>query len=161
MTPQLPSSLAARTRDSVRTLDDQVVLITGGTGSFGRAFVDTLIRFGNPRKVIVFSRDEQKRRFLERIDQPAKNWKFSANDAKERAHWAEYMHAYEETIRETSTSDAPWYVVPADNKWFTRTVVAAAIVDALASLDLHYPKIDKARLAALAESKKTLLAEKK
>ncbi len=107
------------------------------------------------------SRDEQKRRFMERIDTPEKNWKFSAADAKERGHWDEYMDAYQTMIRETSTPDSPWYVVPADNKWYTRIVVAAAIVDALASLDLHYPKVGKAKLAELAAAKKLLFAEKK
>ena len=107
------------------------------------------------------SRDEQKRRFLERIDEPEKNWKFSAGDVKERAHWREYMAAYQQVIRETATPQAPWYVVPADNKWFTRTVVAAAIVDALASLDLRYPEVDSARLGELAAAKKALLAEKR
>ena len=106
------------------------------------------------------SRDEQKRRFLERIDNPEKNWKFSPSDARERGHWKDYMAAYEETIRETATEDSPWYVVPADNKWFTRVVVAAAVIDALASLGLHYPKVGKARLKELAEAKKVLLAEK-
>lgn len=91
------------------------------------------------------SKKEQERRFLERLDNPDKNWKFSANDAKEREYWDEYMKAYEETIRETATKESPWYVVPADNKWFTRVVVAAAIIDALASLDLHYPKVDDAK----------------
>jgi PPK2 family polyphosphate:nucleotide phosphotransferase len=107
------------------------------------------------------SRAEQKRRFLERIDEAEKNWKFSATDVKERAHWADYMAAYEEAIRETATPESPWYVVPADNKWFTRTVVAAAIVDALASIDLHYPKVERTRLAQLAEAKKALLAEER
>ncbi|MFO1325547.1 MAG: polyphosphate kinase 2 family protein [Burkholderiales bacterium] len=107
------------------------------------------------------SRAEQKRRFLERIDEPEKNWKFSPDDVRERGHWNEYMDAYETMIRETSTPDSPWYVVPADNKWFTRVVVAAAVVDALASLDLHYPKVDRAKLADLAAAKKLLLAEKK
>jgi PPK2 family polyphosphate:nucleotide phosphotransferase len=107
------------------------------------------------------SRAEQKRRFLERIDEPEKNWKFSAGDVKERAHWNDYMAAYEQAIRETATPDSPWYVVPADNKWFTRTVVAAAIVDALASLDLHRPEVDQGRRAELAASKKALLAEKR
>jgi PPK2 family polyphosphate:nucleotide phosphotransferase len=106
------------------------------------------------------SRDEQKRRFLERIDNPEKNWKFSPSDARERGYWKDYMAAYEETIRETATEDSPWYVVPADNKWFTRVVVAAAVIDALASLGLHYPKVGKARLKELAEAKKVLLAEK-
>jgi PPK2 family polyphosphate:nucleotide phosphotransferase len=106
------------------------------------------------------SHDEQKRRFLERIENPEKNWKFSAADARERGFWDQYMEAYEETIRHTATKEAPWYVVPADNKWFTRVVVAAAIIDALASLSLHYPKVGKAKLAELAEAKKALLAEK-
>jgi PPK2 family polyphosphate:nucleotide phosphotransferase len=106
------------------------------------------------------SRNEQKRRFLERIDNPEKNWKFSPSDARERGHWKDYMAAYDETIRETSTEESPWYVVPADNKWFTRIVVAAAVIDALSSLGLHYPKVSKARLKELAEAKKTLLSEK-
>jgi PPK2 family polyphosphate:nucleotide phosphotransferase len=106
------------------------------------------------------SRAEQKKRFLERIDEPEKNWKFSATDVKERGCWKSYMDAYQDMIRETASPYAPWYVVPADNKWFTRAVVAAAIVDALASLDLHYPKVDDAKLAELAVAKKALLAEK-
>ncbi len=106
------------------------------------------------------SRDEQKKRFMERIENPDKNWKFSSSDAAERKFWKDYMHAYEETIRETSTRESPWYVVPADNKWFTRVVVAAAIIDALSSLDLHYPEVDKAKLAELALTKEELLAEK-
>ena len=107
------------------------------------------------------SRAEQKKRFLERIDEPEKNWKFSAADVKERAHWTAYMDAYQTMIRETATPESPWYVVPADNKWFTRIVVAAAIVDALASLDLHYPKVESAKLAELAVAKKSLLSEKR
>ena len=106
------------------------------------------------------SRGEQKRRFLERLEEPDKNWKFSANDAAERAHWKKYMKAYEEAIRHTATPHAPWYVVPADNKWYTRIVVASAVVDALASLDLHYPKVGKAQRAELAKVRRTLLAEK-
>jgi PPK2 family polyphosphate:nucleotide phosphotransferase len=104
------------------------------------------------------SRKEQQKRFLERLDNPDKNWKFSANDAKERGFWDKYMEAYEETIRETTTEDSPWYVVPADNKWFTRVVVAAAVIDALASLDLGYPKVDVAKQEELAMAKKALLA---
>ena len=107
------------------------------------------------------SREEQKRRFLERIDEPGKNWKFSAADVRERGHWDDYLDAYEDAIRETAAPHAPWYVVPADNKWYTRVVVGGAIVDALARLDLHYPKLDKAQLAALAAARKALLAEKK
>jgi PPK2 family polyphosphate:nucleotide phosphotransferase len=106
------------------------------------------------------SRKEQKRRFLERLDTPAKNWKFSASDVKERAHWKDYMAAYEEMIRRTSTKEAPWYVVPADNKWFTRTVVAAAVVDALGSLGLHYPNLGPEQLKELAAARRLLLAEK-
>jgi len=105
------------------------------------------------------SRDEQKRRFLERIDEPEKNWKFSSADVKERGNWDKYMAAYQEMIRKTSTPQAPWYVVPADNKWYTRIVVQAAIVDALASLDLHYPIVGSDRLAQLAQAKQQLLAE--
>jgi len=107
------------------------------------------------------SRAEQKKRFLERIEHPEKNWKFSAADVRERGHWNEYMAAYQALIRETATPESPWYVVPADNKWFTRLVVAAAVVDALASLDLHYPKVDKKQLAELAVAKKSLLSEKR
>jgi PPK2 family polyphosphate:nucleotide phosphotransferase len=106
------------------------------------------------------SRKEQKRRFLERIEDPEKNWKFSAADARERGHWKEYMEAYEDMIRHTATEQAPWYVVPADNKWFTRVVVAAAVIDALASLNLSYPEVGKEKLKELAAVKTTLLAEK-
>ena len=107
------------------------------------------------------SRDEQKKRFLERIEQPEKNWKFSAADVRERGHWDAYMDAYQRMIRETSSKEAPWYVVPADNKWFTRLVVAAAVVDALESLALRYPEIDEKQRADLAVARKSLLAEKR
>ncbi len=106
------------------------------------------------------SKREQKRRFLERLDTPEKNWKFSASDVLERGHWNEYMAAYEDMIRNTATEEAPWYVVPADNKWFTRVVVAGAIIDALASLNLEYPTLDAAKLKELAAAKRGLLAEK-
>jgi PPK2 family polyphosphate:nucleotide phosphotransferase len=106
------------------------------------------------------SNKEQKKRFLERIEEPEKNWKFSANDTKERAYWDGYMEAYEDTIRNTATKAAPWYVVPADNKWFTRVVVAAAIIDALAELDLKYPKVSDSKLKELAAAKRGLLAGK-
>ena len=104
------------------------------------------------------SNKEQKKRFLERIQEPEKNWKFSANDAKEREHWDDYMEAYEDMIQNTATKEAPWYVVPADNKWFTRVVVAAAVIEALSSLDLHYPKVSKGKLKELALAKKALVA---
>jgi PPK2 family polyphosphate:nucleotide phosphotransferase len=102
------------------------------------------------------SKGEQKKRFLERLDKPEKNWKFSAGDAAERQHWDAYMEAYEDAIRATATKAAPWYVVPADNKWFTRIVVAAAVIDALASLDLEYPKLGKEQLKELAAAREAL-----
>ena len=102
------------------------------------------------------SKKEQKQRFLDRIEDPLKNWKFSSNDANERDYWDDYMTAYEEMIQETSTKHAPWYVVPADNKWFTRVVVAAAVIEALASLDLAYPEVDQSKLKELAAAKKKL-----
>src|SRR5438309_4146341 len=102
------------------------------------------------------SKKEQKRRFLERIDDPLKNWKFSSNDANERDFWDAYMEAYEEMIQETATKEAPWYVVPADNKWFTRVVVASAVIETLVSLDLAYPKVDEGKLQELAAAKKKL-----
>jgi PPK2 family polyphosphate:nucleotide phosphotransferase len=105
------------------------------------------------------SKEEQKRRFLERIDDPGKNWKFSAGDVSERAHWDEYMECYDDMIRATARPHAPWIVVPADNKWYTRLVVSSAIVEALASVDLHYPRMDDAARARLAESRARLLAE--
>lgn len=106
------------------------------------------------------SKDEQRKRFLERIELPEKNWKFSSADLKERGFWDDYQAAYEETIRETASKEAPWFVVPADNKWFTRLVVAGAVIDALASLDLHYPKVGDAKLKDLAAAKESLLGEK-
>ena len=96
------------------------------------------------------SRKEQKKRFLERLDEPEKNWKFSASDVKEREFWNDYMHAFEEAIRATASNHAPWFVVPADNKWFTRLLVAAAIVDAVEDLGLAYPKVDAAKRKELA-----------
>jgi polyphosphate kinase 2 (PPK2 family) len=103
------------------------------------------------------SKQEQKRRFLERLDEPEKNWKFSAADAREREYWNDYMAAYEDAIRHTSTPWAPWYVVPADNKWFTRAVVATAIIDALAGLGVQYPKVDGAKRAELKTARALLL----
>lgn len=105
------------------------------------------------------SRKEQKKRFLERIDRPEKNWKFSSGDVQERGHWKEYMAAYEAMIRSTATPEAPWYVVPADHKWFTRAVVAAAVVSTLGAIDPRFPTLSSAKKADLAASKKLLLAE--
>ena len=106
------------------------------------------------------SKQEQKKRFLERIEEPEKNWKLSAADAKERHYWKAYMEAYEDMIRNTATKGAPWYVVPADNKWFTRVVVAAAVIGVLDDLDLKYPKVSDSKLKELAAAKKELLAGK-
>ena len=103
------------------------------------------------------SKGEQKKRFLARLDRPDKNWKFSVNDAKERGYWKDYMKAYEETIRNTATDYAPWYVVPADNKWFTRVVVAAAVIETLASLDVAYPEVGKEKLKELDAARQTLM----
>ena len=105
------------------------------------------------------SKKEQKKRFLDRIDDPLKNWKFSSNDANERDFWDDYMKAYEEMIQETATKYAPWYVVPADNKWFTRVIVGSAVIDALDSLDLAYPEVDESKLKELAAAKKKLLSK--
>jgi PPK2 family polyphosphate:nucleotide phosphotransferase len=106
------------------------------------------------------SRGEQKRRFLERLDLPDKNWKFSPADAVERQYWDDYMAAYESAIRGTASKQAPWFVVPADNKWFTRVVVVAAIVEALESLDLAYPKVDEAKRKDLAATREMLMKER-
>ena len=102
------------------------------------------------------SRKEQKRRFLGRIEDPKKNWKFSMNDALEREHWEKYMRAYEDMIRNTSTKHAPWYVVPADHKWFTRLVVAEATIAVLESLDLSFPKVDAQKRKELKEARAAL-----
>jgi PPK2 family polyphosphate:nucleotide phosphotransferase len=105
------------------------------------------------------SKEEQKKRFIERVDNPDKNWKFSPADARERGYWKDYMNAYEEMIQNTSTEDSPWYVVPADNKAYARIIVASAIIDALDGMDLEYPKVSKEKIAELNEIKKALLAE--
>jgi polyphosphate kinase 2 (PPK2 family) len=106
------------------------------------------------------SREEQKKRFLERIEEPEKHWKFEAGDVRERGHWDDYMRAYEDAIRSTATKDCPWYVVPADNKWFTRAVVAAVLIDTLASLGLHYPKVGPEKRAELAMARRALMRER-
>lgn len=112
------------------------------------------------RKFFLYvSRKEQKARFLQRLEDPEKHWKFAAADVDERRFWPHYMEAYEDMIRNTTTADAPWYVVPADNKWFTRRVVAAAVIDALCGLDPEYPPVDRAKRAELAAARRELLAE--
>jgi len=126
-----------------------------------RAFERYLTRNGVAvRKFFLHvSSQEQRKRFLGRIEEPEKNWKFSPNDSKERGYWDDYMKAYEDTIRSTATKRAPWYVVPADNKWFTRVIVAAAVIEALSSLGLAYPTVSDAKLRDLAAAKRTLLAD--
>jgi PPK2 family polyphosphate:nucleotide phosphotransferase len=105
------------------------------------------------------SKGEQKKRFLGRLDDPQKNWKFSMADIEERGYWKDYQEAYEELIRETSTKHAPWYVVPADNKWYSRLVVSAAIVRTLESLQLEFPEVNKAKKKELEQVRKLLLKE--
>jgi polyphosphate kinase 2 (PPK2 family) len=107
------------------------------------------------------SKKEQKQRFLARLDHPEKNWKFSAADVRERECWDDYMKAYEEMVRHTASDDAPWYVVPADHKGFTRLVVAAAIVDTLESLNLSYPKVDTEKRKQLQAARELLGDNKK
>jgi PPK2 family polyphosphate:nucleotide phosphotransferase len=106
------------------------------------------------------SKAEQKRRFLDRIDDPAKHWKFNEGDVAERKYWKDYMAAYEDMIRHTSCGHAPWFVVPADNKWYTRLVVAAAITQAMEKLDLSFPTLEPEAQAGLARARRELMAER-
>jgi PPK2 family polyphosphate:nucleotide phosphotransferase len=106
------------------------------------------------------SREEQKRRFLARLDTPEKNWKFSEADVRERQYWDDYMNAYEDMIQHTSSPEAPWYVVPADHKWFTHIAVSSAIIQTLEDLDLQFPKVDKERRKELEAAREILLKEK-
>ncbi len=106
------------------------------------------------------SKEEQKKRFLERLDKPEKNWKFSAADVHERQCWDDYQKAYEEMISNTATPHAPWFIVPADHKWFTRLVVSAVVIDALKGLNLAYPKLDKKKRDELSEARQQLESEK-
>jgi PPK2 family polyphosphate:nucleotide phosphotransferase len=127
-----------------------------------RNFERTLARNGTVvlKFFLHVSKEEQRRRFLERLDNPAKRWKFSMGDIAERKLWPRYMEAYEDMVRHTSRPTAPWFVVPADNKWFTRLVVAAAVVDAMERLDLQFPKVEGKALKELHKVRKALLAEK-
>jgi polyphosphate kinase 2 (PPK2 family) len=102
------------------------------------------------------SKEEQRERFLDRLDQPAKNWKFSMNDISERALWPRYQAVYQDIVRHTSTEMAPWYVVPADHKWFARVVIGSTIVSALETLGLHFPRADKASLQEFKQVRKAL-----
>ena len=105
------------------------------------------------------SKEEQRRRFLQRLDDPAKHWKFEAADLDERGRWDAYARAYEQALSRTSTRHAPWFIVPADHKWFTRLVIAELVVEALESLELRFPAVTKAQLEALAEARKRLGSE--
>jgi PPK2 family polyphosphate:nucleotide phosphotransferase len=105
------------------------------------------------------SREEQKKRFMQRLERPEKNWKFSGSDVHERKFWDDYMHAFQEAIRATPTKHAPWYVVPADNKWFTRLVVAGAIVDVIENMNLTYPKVDADKKKELAAARAELAGQ--
>jgi PPK2 family polyphosphate:nucleotide phosphotransferase len=107
------------------------------------------------------SRKEQRRRFLERLDDPEKHWKFSSADVREREHWDEYMEVYQDTIKHTATPEAPWYVVPADNKWFTRLVVSSVVIETLASLKLKFPEVDPSRVKELAAARAGLAKDGK
>jgi PPK2 family polyphosphate:nucleotide phosphotransferase len=125
-------------------------------------FEDYVTRQGT--KILKFflhvSRKEQKKRFMDRLEEPEKNWKFSASDVQERKFWGDYMYAFEEAIRATPSKHSPWFVVPADNKWFTRLVVAAAIVHAVETLDLAYPKVDAAKEKELVAARAALSRER-
>jgi PPK2 family polyphosphate:nucleotide phosphotransferase len=125
-------------------------------------FEDYLTRQGTVilKFFLHLSREEQKKRFMDRLDRPDKHWKFSASDVHERRFWDDYMHAFQEAIRGTASKHAPWYVVPADNKWFTRLIVAAAIVEAVERLDLTYPKVDAQKKKELQTIRAALAREK-
>ncbi len=106
------------------------------------------------------SKDEQKKRFLARVEQPDKNWKFSEADVREREHWDDYMHAYQDMVRHTATPYAPWYIIPADHKWFAHLLVASVIIETLESLHLAYPKVDSAKKKDLHSARNLLLNER-
>ncbi len=108
---------------------------------------------------LCISKDEQARRFLDRIDEPDKNWKFSFGDLEERKHWDEYMDAYEDMIRNTGTKDAPWHVVPANNKWYARMVISSALAELLGGLDPKFPEVDDDYRRRLAAARGALAAE--
>jgi PPK2 family polyphosphate:nucleotide phosphotransferase len=122
------------------------------------AFERHLVRNGTVilKFFLNLSREEQKRRFLERLDRADKHWKFSAADMTERSYWDDYMQAYEDALRATSTDWAPWHVVPADHKWITRAAVADILITAIRSLDLHYPEVTEEQRKALKEARKKL-----
>ena len=138
-----------------------------GKGIWKRRFEDinSFERYITDNGIVVLkfflnvSKAEQKKRFLERIDRPEKNWKFSASDAKERAFWDDYQHAYEDVFNHTSTAWAPWYIIPADHKWFTRLAVAGIVLDTLKKLKLRYPTVRKERKQELLQAREILERE--
>ena len=139
-----------------------------GDGVWKRRFkeINNFERYLHDNGIVVIkfflnvSKKEQKKRFLDRIDLDDKNWKFSVNDARERTFWKDYMNAYEDVFTHTSTKDAPWYIIPADNKWFMRLAVAAIIGYTLDELDLQYPTLTKDKKNELLEARKVLMGEK-
>jgi PPK2 family polyphosphate:nucleotide phosphotransferase len=142
---KLPAALRTK-----RIWEERLADIAAFEGYLGRQGV-VVVKF-----FLHLGRDEQRERFLKRIEEPEKNWKFEIGDIIERRHWDAYQDAYEKAIRATATPAAPWYVVPADNKWFTRLVVAEALAQTLESLDLHYPVVTEAERARLAEGRQEL-----
>ncbi len=153
-----PELLAAQQLPEERSEDDVWKRRFKEINAFERYLVD------NGTVVLKFylnvSKKEQKKRFLERIDKDDKNWKFSVNDARERTHWKDYMRAYEDAFTHTSSKAAPWYIIPADNKWFMRLAVAAITVQTLEDLKLKYPTLTKAKKKDLLQARKVLMAEK-
>lgn len=142
---KLPAKLVGK-----RIWDERLEDIAAYEGYLGRQGTVVLKFF------LHVSKEEQRQRFLKRIEEPEKNWKFSANDVAERAHWDDYMKAYQAAIRATATPEAPWYVVPADRKWFTRLVVVAAITRALEGLGLSYPQVTEAERKGLVQAREAL-----
>ncbi|TDH61311.1 polyphosphate kinase 2 family protein [Dankookia rubra] len=143
-------NLPPKLRGNKKIWDERLQDIANFEGYLARQGVVVLKFFLN------VSKEEQRRRFLSRIEEPEKNWKFSATDVAERRHWDEYQAAYEKAIRATASPEAPWIVVPADNKWFTRLVVAGTLATALGELDLQYPKVGPEALARLQAARKEL-----
>lgn len=153
-----PELLAAQRLPETRTGDDVWERRFREINAFERYLTDNgivVLKF-----YLNVSKAEQKRRFLERIDLAEKNWKFSVSDARERTFWADYMHAYEQVFTHTSTKAAPWYIVPADNKWFMRLAVAGIINQTLDGLNLRYPTMSREKKRELLEARKVLLAER-
>jgi NAD(P)-dependent dehydrogenase (short-subunit alcohol dehydrogenase family) len=139
----MPISAYIRSFDLPKAdLDGKSILVTGGTGSFGQAFVSHVLANSKPRRIIVLSRDEQKRRLQARLDDPAKRWKWAPQDLEARARWHDFHEAYEEVLERTITHHAPWFVIPADCKWFRDAAVARVLVQLLEAIGPKAPKVD-------------------